>query len=250
MTARNQGQEKSNRLRERIGLKLPVRVYGRDSVDHEWTEMSRLVDVTPFGARLTLKRPTEVGRLLHLSLAMPRQLRCFDHVEDQYRVWSLVRNLKLVDPKQTGGALLEVGVAFIGKRPPKSFEINPAQRFDIAETKQAALWTVTEESSETLIEVTESDKRKETRHIIPIEVFVELFNEKGELSMSEQTVTENISIKGAAIFTSLDISAGRFVKLTSHRHGQSVLAVVRGRRVGPDNIARLHVEFVGCEWPL
>src|SRR5947199_7103291 len=115
------GAEKSRRLRERIGLQLPVRVNGRDSVDHEWTEMSRLVDVTPFGARLRLKRPTEVGRLLLLTLAMPRQLRCFDHVEDQYRVWSLVRNLRTLNPQTDKGAVMEIGVAFVGKHPPKSF---------------------------------------------------------------------------------------------------------------------------------
>src|SRR6266480_1059988 len=114
------GAEKSRRLRERIGLSLPVRVSGRDSIDHEWTEMSRLVDVTPFGARFRLKRPTEVGRLLLLTLAMPRQLRCFDHVEDQYRVWSLVRNVKMLDPKTQRGALVEVGVAFVGKYPPRT----------------------------------------------------------------------------------------------------------------------------------
>src|SRR5436853_7677931 len=114
--------EKSRRLRERVGLRLPVRVQCRDSVDHEWTEMSRLVDVTPFGARLRLKRPTETGRLLLLTLAMPRQLRCFDHVEDQYRVWSLVRSVRFLDPKIEKGALVEIGVAFVGKRPPRSFE--------------------------------------------------------------------------------------------------------------------------------
>ena len=77
-----------------------MRVQCRESLDHEWIEMSRLVDVTPFGARLRLKRPTETGRLLLLTLPMPRPLRCFDHVEDQYRVWSLVRNVKLLDPGQ------------------------------------------------------------------------------------------------------------------------------------------------------
>src|SRR5437773_8538833 len=114
--------EKSRRLRERIGLRLPVRVSGRDSVDHEWSEMSRLVDVTPFGARLRLKRPTEAGRLLLLTMVMPRQLRCFDHVEDQYRVWSLVRNLRVLNPKTNNGAVVEIGVAFVGKRPPDSFQ--------------------------------------------------------------------------------------------------------------------------------
>src|SRR5712691_11955370 len=129
----NQGDEKSRRLRERIGLKLPVRVHGRDSVDDEWTEMSRLVDVTPFGARLTLKRPTERGRLVHLTLAMPRQLRCFDHIEDQYRVWSLVCNVKLLEPG--AGALVEIGVAFVGKHPPRSFESDPSRRYEIASSK-------------------------------------------------------------------------------------------------------------------
>src|SRR5947209_6966668 len=144
--------EKSRRLRERIGLRLPVRVQGRDSIDHEWIEMSRLVDVTPFGARLRLKRPTEVGRLLLLILAMPRQLRCFDHVEDQYRVWSLVRNLKRLDPKTANGAVIEIGVAFVGKRPPDSFMGVPTKRYDIAPS-QAGLWSVQEESSRALSEM-------------------------------------------------------------------------------------------------
>jgi len=223
--------EKSRRLRERIGLRLPVRIQGRDSIDHEWTEMSRLVDVTPFGARLRLKRPTEVGRLLLLTMAMPRQLRCFDHVEDQYRVWSLVRNIRLLDPNKEMGPLVEIGVAFVGKRPPKSF----------AET---------EESTELLSEVTITDKRKESRHSIPIEVLIEVFDPKGELSLKEKSVTENISRFGAAIFTSLDVSPGRFVKLSSEQYGASVLAVVRSRRAGADGIPRLHLEFIGSEWPL
>src|SRR5216110_3876987 len=136
--------EKSRRLRGRVGLRLPVRVQGRDSIDHDWTEMSRLVDVTPFGARLRLKRPTEVGRLLLLTLAMPRKLRCFDHIEDQYRVWSLVRNVRFLDANKQLGAVVEIGVAFVGKRPPKSFAVDPLQRYDIAKTSAGAnLWAVT-----------------------------------------------------------------------------------------------------------
>src|SRR6266496_838945 len=79
--------EKSRRIRRRLELVIPVRVRGRDSADHEWTEMTRLINVTPFGARLKLTRPTEVGRLLHVTIAMPRAMRCFDHAEDQNRVY-------------------------------------------------------------------------------------------------------------------------------------------------------------------
>ena len=242
---------KSQRQRERFELTLPVRVQCRESLDHEWIEMSRLMDVTQFGARVRLKRPTETGRLLLLTLPMPRPLRCFDHVEDQYRVWSLVRNVKLLDPASQKGALVEIGVAFVGKRPPRSFEADPTQRYEVAQSiSELGLWTVSEKSSESTSEVPATDRRKETRHSIPIEVLIEVFALDGSLSESERTVTENISRQGAAIFTTLDLSPGRFVKLTSQQYQSALLAVVRDRHTAPDGIVRLHLEFVGCEWEL
>lgn len=241
--------EQSRRLRERIALSLPVRVFCRESSNSEWTEMSRLVDVTPFGARLRLKHPTEVGRLLLLTMAMPRQLRCFDHVEDQYRVWSLVRNVKALDPTQEKGANVEIGVAFVGKRPPRSFDENPARRYEIGKP-DSGLWTLQEESGEALSEIDASDKRKETRHTIPVEVTIQVFSDEGTLSETEATVTENLSRQGAAVFTALTLEPGRFVKLSSNQYGTEVLAVVRARRTGADGITRLHLEFVGGEWPL
>jgi hypothetical protein len=244
-------KEKSRRLRERFELALPVRVQCRESLDHKWIEMSRLVDVTPFGARLRLKRPTEMGRLLLLTLPMPRPLRCFDHVEDQYRVWSLVRNVKLLDPSSAKGALVEIGVAFVGKRPPRSFESDPSRRYEIARSSiEAGLWAVKEESGESLSEVSVTDKRKDTRHNIPVEVLIEVFAKDGGFSESESTVTENISRLGASIFTTLDLLPGRFVKLSSQQYQSAMLAVVRNRHTAPDGIVRLHLEFVGSEWPL
>ena len=231
-----------------MALSLPVRVTCRETVGHEWTEMSRLVDVTPFGARLQLKRPTETGRLLLLTMAMPRQLRCFDHVEDQYRVWSLVRNLRTLNPATHKGALIEIGVAFVGKRPPASFLKDPATRYDIANL-QAGMWTLQEESAEVLSEIDETDKRKESRHTIPTEVTIEVFGGERESPEIENTVTENISRSGAAVMTALNLERGRFVKLST-RDGFEVMAVVRRRIVGLDGIARLHLQFIGSEWPL
>lgn len=249
MQNKNQSDQKSKRLRERIGLKLPVRVTGRNGVDDEWTEMSRLVDVTPFGARLRLKRPTEPGRLLHLTLAMPPKLRCFDHIEDQYRVWSLVRNVRLLEPGAE--ALIEVGVAFVGKHPPRSLAADPSRRYEIAPSDLGAgLWSVKQESDDVVSEVLVTDKRKETRHTIPIGVSIGVFGTNGEISHSEDTVTENISRQGAEVFTTLEIPPGQFVRVTSAQSATSRLATVRSRRAGPDGIPRLHLEFVGGEWPL
>src|SRR4051812_14090657 len=111
------------RIRDRLALQLPVRVRGRESVDHEWMEITRLMNVTPFGAGFMLKRPTEKGRLLHMTIPMPRQLRVFDHVEDQYRIWAIVRYMK-PDVSERGIGFI-VGVAFIGKRAPDSYEKEP-----------------------------------------------------------------------------------------------------------------------------
>ena len=242
--------QKSRRLRERIQLALPARIYARESGKREWTEMTRLVDVTPFGARFRLSRPVDIGRLLQLTLAMPRQLRVFDHVEDQYRVWSIVRNVRFLDQKSSKGALVEVGVAFIGKRPPRSYQTDPTRRYEIAQDKlEAELWTAQDNSVDQLSEIQVDDKRKESRQLIPVEVLIEVF-EADKLISSESTVTENISRRGAAIFTALNLEPGAFIKMSSERYNASVLAVVRARRAGADGITRLHLEFVGSEWPL
>ncbi len=81
-------------------------------------------------------------------------------------------------------------------------------------------------------------------------MLVELYDEKWNIEAREQTVTENISRKGAAVFTSLELERGSFVRLRSARHPLAVLAVVRGRRTGPGGVKRLHLEFVDRQWPL
>ena len=160
-----------------------------------------------------------------------------------------MRNVKLLEPD--AGALVEIGVAFVGKHPPRSFAGDPAQRYEMAPSNLGAgLWSVKEESDEVISEVLVTDKRKESRHTIPIDVLIEVFGANGDLSQAERTVTENISRQGAEVFTTLDITPGHFVKVTSEQYATSRLATVRGRRAGPDGIARLHLEFVGGEWPL
>ena len=245
---------KSRRLRERIKLALPVRVHGRESADYEWQEMSRLIDVTPFGAAFSLTRPTEPGRLLHLTLPLPRQLRCFDHVEDQYRVWALVRRVT-VPPRplwQRGEeqTRFEVGVAFTGKHPPQSYLQDPASRYQVEElSKESNLWTLRRLDEQKPAQGAAA-RSQETRLQLALNVRVEVFDEAGRICASEQTVTENISRRGATVWTTLEVARGRFVRLTSLDHGLSVIAAVRAHRRGPDGIPRLHLEFIDRQWPL
>jgi hypothetical protein len=242
-------QRKWKRVRERLELSLPVRIHCRETPDFDWIEITRLINVTPFGAGFTLKRPTEKGRLLHMTIPMPRQLRVFDHVEDQYRVWALVRYLRSLDTPTDKKGIFEVGVAFIGKHPPRSYDEDPSRRYEVASSFTESL-TLAEDSNQLSAPLSPSDQRIHTRHNIPVDIFLELINEKGEVGDSENTVTENISHKGATIFTSLSIPVGRFLRLTSQQYNLTVYAAVRARSTGADGIPRIHVEFIDKEWPL
>jgi len=79
---------------------------------------------------------------------------------------------------------------------------------------------------------------------------VELLNENGEVVETEQTVSENIGLHGATLFTTLNLEQGRFIRLTSEQYKLTAHAAIRSRHTGPDGIARIQVEFIDKEWPL
>lgn len=240
-------QQKPVRVRERLELKLPVRVRCRESADLEWTEITRLIDVTPFGCGFTLKRPIEKGRLIHMTIPMPRQLRVFDHVEDQYKIWALVRRIRLVERPSGASPVFEVGVAFVGKRPPRSYEEDPTRRYESEGETTDSFSTIQDYRPQASMS---EDNRKHTRHNIPVDILIETFDDNGALVNKEQTVAENISSQGAAIYSSLDVPIGRFVRLTSTEYKLTVYAAVRGQSVGASGVPRLHVEFIDRDWPL
>jgi hypothetical protein len=237
-------QRNWKRIRERLALHLPVRVRCRETPDFEWTEMTRLTDVTPFGAGFTLKRPTERGRLLHMTIPMPRQLRVYDHVEDQYRIWAIVRYIRAnTANKQT---VFDLGVAFIGKRAPRSYEKEPWKRYDITTNVLEAITP----AEDMLTTFHSEDQGAFTRHNIAVDMRVEIVDVNGEIVESEHTVTEDISSKGATLFTMLQAPPGRFIRLTSEQQGVTAHAAIRSRSIGADGIPRIHVEFIDKEWPL
>jgi hypothetical protein len=47
----------------------------------------------------------------------------------------------------------------------------------------------------------------------------------------------------------MNLERGRFLRMST-RDGLTVMAAVRNRSIGPDGIARLHLQFIGGEWPL
>lgn len=234
------------RIRQRLELKLPVRVLCRETPDFEWIEVTKLTDVTPFGAGFTIKRATEKGRLLHMTIPMPRQLRVFDHLEDQYRIWAVVRHVKRLSSPDTQTNQFDVGVAFIGKHPPASFELDPSRRYEIS----SQAFNDMANAEEIVKPVPSTDQRAHTRHNIAVDMLLEILDENGEVAQTESTVTDNISRTGASMFTTLQVPVGRFLRLTSQQYNVTAHAAVRARTTGADGVLRLHVEFIDGDWPL
>lgn len=239
------------RLRERLEMRLPVRVHCRESEDHGWVEKTHLIDITPFGARLRIGRPTETGRLLHLTMPLPRQLRCFDYTDEQYNIWALVRHARPLALEAVGGMpRFEIGVAFIGKQPPLSFETNPAERYLIASAPaENNLWNTRELPDTGHARAGSFERRAETRNALAADVLIEVYDAKGEVLESEAARTENISRRGMAVRTELDIARGRFVRVRSAHYRIAVIATVRRLRRGTDGLKHLHLEFVDRQWP-
>lgn len=233
------------RRSKRISLTLPIRVSYQESDGYKWTEQSRLVDVNHFGAGFTLTRPVEVGRLIQLAIPLPLQLRCFDHAEPMYSVWSLVRHASAIRLAQhQDAALFRVGVGFVGKQPPLSYEEDPTLKYEPlpVTTGQTSLWRLGVSPL--------AKQRRETRLIIPLEVLVETLDENGKPCLQEYTVTETLSSLGTCVPTNLDVGVGRVLRITSTRDNVSLFAAIRSRTVAPDGIARLGLEFIGSRWPL
>jgi hypothetical protein len=242
--------DKQNRRLQRISLPLPARVEVRVAKDSTWYEITRLVDVSAFGCGFMLNRPLKRGRLALLTIPMPRQLRNFDHAEPQYRVWGLTRRCiptgSVVKPEYS------IGIAFIGKNPPADYIEHPSRLYELMERSENdnGLWHIGQanlQADETHLPVVD---RKQTRFFIPEPVVIEQQDESGKTILSEQTVTENISLGGASVLTSHQLPAGAFVRFVSERHDVDIMSVVRGSRVGEDGITRLHVEFVDRLFPL
>ena len=240
--------EESRRIK-RIALSIPIRVEGHLNPAVAWNEITRLQDVSAFGAGFNLKRPVKRGRLVQLTIQMPRMLRCYDYTEPHYKVWGIVRrclDVKTAAQKEA----YALGVGFIGKHPPLTYHHDPAKLFEIVQREDKGMWQITTAPTRIDESHLQKEDRRHSRFQIPVSLKLEVLDNNYETLAEEETVTENISISGASIFTTMVVETGSFVRVVSEQFGVSLISIVRGTRVGQDNIRRLHVEFIDRYFPL
>jgi PilZ domain len=242
--------EKDSRRIQRIPLTLPVRVEAQVDQTVSWNEITRLTDVSAFGAGFNLNRPVKRGRLVQMTIPLPRKLRCYDFTEPQYRVWALVRSCVSIRNSDSLPETHAIGVAFIGRHPPKSFLNDPAKLYDISHRNEGQLWQVVEAAKPSNESHLPKELRRHTRISLPTNIVIETLDADQNVLASEATVTENISVSGAAVFSMLNVEKGSFVRVKSEQYNISIISVVRGKHLGPDNIPRLHLEFIDRLFPL
>ena len=242
--------EKDARKTNRIGLSLPVRIECKVNQTVSWQEITRLSDVSAFGAGFNIPRPIKRGRLIHMTIPMPRQLRCFDHAEAQYKIWGLVRHCVPFRKYPAAPESYAIGTAFIGKNPPVSFFEDPSKLYDVEKREGEGFWTIVEASARPNESSLPKEFRRHSRYAIPVNIMLESLDEDGNVESGEMTVTENISLSGASVFSTLNAGVGSFIRVTSDQYNASIVAIVRGKRNGKDGLPRLHIEFIDRYFPL
>jgi hypothetical protein len=182
---------------------------------------------------------------------MPRRLRCYDHEEEQYRVWSLVRHVKSLPASDDAQPHFQIGVAFIGKDRAPTHETDPAQRYGIAPgLTESDFWRLRTGPDSESPRLDARDRRHEERYDIADSVILEVYDAEGRVFERDEAQTENISRHGMAVTTNLHIVRGRYIRVRSAQYKIAIIAAVRRLvGIGNDNKNRLHLEFVEQEWP-
>lgn len=216
-------------------------VKGKDAGEGNWKEIADIASVSATGAGMYIQRECQIGTLISLMLPMEPHLRCYDHEKELYRVWGLVQHCQPLSGDS--GVGYHVGVAFIGKDAPDSYDENPEQPYKICGMTQDGLWKITEAKAQFKV-------RRHVRYWTNVDPYLALVDGKREALRGERTSTENVSKSGAAVVSTLDVNVGDRVKFICEKYDFSGIAVVCNRQTGKDGRERLHLQFVENTFPV
>ncbi len=224
----------------RNSVLLSAVVKAKESKESVWKQTTELISVSRSGAGFYLDKKCEVGRLISLMIPMPKHLRCYDAEKELYRVWGLIQHCSPVSGDEDSA--FHVGVAFAGKTPPPSYNENPLQSYRIAGMNEDGTWRIVESKTDFVV-------RRHPRHWLSLDVLLSAWGADGKLIVDEAAKTENISLSGAAVFSTMNIDVGDSVTFDSIPHDFSSLAVVRNRQTSEYEPPKLHLEFIDASFP-
>ena len=174
-------------------------------------------------------------------MPMPRHLRCYDRDKELYRVWGLVQHCSQLSGDGNSG--YHVGVAFVGKKSPASYAENPLQSYRISGMSENGTWKIVEAQTSFVV-------RRHPRFWVSLEVSLSALDADENIIADKSATTDNISLSGAAVFSTLNVSVGESVKFNCRKHDFSALAIVRNRKTSEYELPKLHLEFIDAEFPM
>ncbi len=90
--------------------------------------------------------------------------------------------------------------------------------------------------------------RREARLPIAVEVTLKITEENNDQHFLEQTITEDISLNGAAVLTLFEMEIGTVINIAPSKEANFCVAIVRRTVVSSDYIRRLNLEIIGESW--
>ncbi len=210
----------------RFKLSLPVIVTGHEPKTGKWKELTRTIDVSQGGVLLELATGVTNGRVLHLAMPMPAELRDNTQSAPGYCVYAQVRR---VEPSKSGRRA--VALELLGEEPPEGFDAKPWATFDPNK------WTG-------------HQRRGSSRHERPEPVTIEYLSEAMKLVGEEHSFAENISSTGLRICVRSIPSEFELVRVRCEQQDFESLAAVSNRYVGEDGRERLCLRLLNNRWPL
>lgn len=234
--------DKEKRSLERNHTSISVVVKGRDSIDTFWEEESKTINVSRLGANFNLIKECPPGQILFLMLKMPKNFRCYDWDKKLYPVWAVVQYCTPIT--RTGEIGFHIGVAFVGKDAPQSYQEDPKRTYKLVGMAEDGFWNL-EESKIPYV------YRVHPRFPYSIKVRVAIIDSEGnEIEVDENAVTNDISVGGAAVFSNLEVEVGDCVKFISEDYDFSSISLVRNRQKREGHEMMLHLSFSESKFPV
>ena len=222
-------------------ISITAVVDGIDDDGASWKEIGDVFSHSTSGVGIFMPRPCRVGNLLSLRLQLPHHLRCYDHDEEIYQIWGLVQSCYMsITPEL---AAYQVVVALVGKEPPSSYAGNQLQNYRICGSSEDGLWKITESETRFV-------QRRDVRYWEKIDVYLAMVDGRGSTIDGEKTRTENVSLSGAAVVTTMDLRVGDRVKMISEEFDFSGLAVVCNTQSLKGTHSKLNLQFVESKFPV
>ncbi len=241
MSRRRKSDKQKNRKETPEIAPVQDTVYVRESSDSSWSEAINVKIVSSFGAGFDVTRECRLGTLIRLELALPNELRAFDHDKEVYSVIALVQHCNRIGKRTDDG--YHMSVIFVGKEFPDSYTANPAQAYRLTGAAQDGLWRVTECTGQ-------FKQRKYPRFDIKLNVELGLIQSSRRTIVKEQTITRDIGSSGVSVVSGLDAKRGDKVKFACRDIDFYAIAVVVNRRNLFGEKDLLHMKFVDHKFPI